>query len=232
MYIEGLNLQSTVTLTISSGNYLVLTMNVARTLFVSPIPVATIPPMTPTPHPNFTLPTPPPPQAPSPCPTPVITPTPTSYVSGLIANYYDNMNWTNPVFYEIVNQIMFADHESVSSSPWITTIDPTYPGRQVSRDENFSASFDGYIYVPTTDAYTFYLASDDGSYLHLDGLIVIDNGGYHEYTEKTWSEMLSAGYHPIKVFMFQSTNKSVIHLQYTTTLSAIKQPVTDLWHIP
>jgi hypothetical protein len=70
MYIEGLDLRNSVSPTISSGNYLVLTMNVPRTLFVSLIPVATIPP------------TPPPPLPPAPCPTPVVTPSPATFASG------------------------------------------------------------------------------------------------------------------------------------------------------
>jgi hypothetical protein len=101
----------------------------------------------------------------------------------------------------------------------------------VGRNESFGVIFDGYIRVPATEAYTLYLASDDGSFLHLDGVLAINNGGYHEYIEKTWTGTLEAGYHPIKVYMFQNTNKSVIHLQFTTATSLVKQPVTDLWHI-
>ncbi len=228
LYLESLDLSAQVTLIIVSGHSLLLSLDIPGRPSISVIPLVTI---TPTPVPHYTLPTPPPPRPPAPCPTPVVTPVPTSYVNYLTATYFNDTNWTTPVFSETVNQIMFADHKAVSSSPWITTVDATWPDRQVGRNESFSVIFDGYIHVPADDWYTLYLASDDGSFMHLDGQLIIDNGGYHDYIEKTWTGMLEEGYHPIKVFMFQNTNKSVIHLQFTSTGSVVKQPVTDLWHI-
>jgi hypothetical protein len=56
----------------------------------------------------------------------------------------------------------------------------------------------GFIRVPTAGIYEFFLESDDGSKLTLDGVTVIDNGGVHALQRKSRKVNLSAGLHAIK----------------------------------
>ena len=69
--------------------------------------------------------------------------------------------------------------------------------------ENFGVEYSGYIKVPKDGFYTFYLNSDDGSCLYLDGKTVVSNDGQHAPEERSGDVMLNAGYHKLKVTFFQ-----------------------------
>ena len=61
----------------------------------------------------------------------------------------------------------------------------------------------GVIRVPTEGEYTFYLESDDGSQMFIDGKQVLDNGGAHAMEEVAGKMNLSAGDHALKVEFFE-----------------------------
>lgn len=63
--------------------------------------------------------------------------------------------------------------------------------------------FEGFINVPETNLYTFYLSSDDGSRLTIDDLKILDNDGVHAMKEESMDLALSAGLHKICVQFFQ-----------------------------
>jgi alpha-L-fucosidase len=71
------------------------------------------------------------------------------------------------------------------------------------RDHNYGLLFDGWINVPETNVYTFYLASDDGSRLIIDSQTVIDYDGVHGAEEKSVELPLAAGWHKISLQYFQ-----------------------------
>ncbi|MEZ6092587.1 MAG: PA14 domain-containing protein, partial [Pirellulaceae bacterium] len=60
------------------------------------------------------------------------------------------------------------------------------------------------IAVPSTGEYTFYLASDDGSRMVLDGEEIIDNDGLHGIVEKSHKVRLDAGMHALVVTYFDN----------------------------
>lgn len=60
------------------------------------------------------------------------------------------------------------------------------------------------LVVPTSGRYTFFLSSDDGSRLYIDGQEVINHDGLHGFTEKSGSVSLSAGLHTIVVTYFDN----------------------------
>ncbi len=57
----------------------------------------------------------------------------------------------------------------------------------------------GLLRVPSEDDWTFYLVSDDGSRLTLDGTLLVDNDGPHGMVEKSATTKLTAGDHVILV---------------------------------
>ncbi len=67
------------------------------------------------------------------------------------------------------------------------------------RGESFAFRFRGSIEITKPGKYTFYLASDDGSWLYINGKKLIDNGGVHPTTTKQGSIELTAGHHSIMV---------------------------------
>jgi putative heme-binding domain-containing protein/fibro-slime domain-containing protein len=65
--------------------------------------------------------------------------------------------------------------------------------------DNFCVRYSGVIRCPTQGAYTFYTNSDDGSWLYLDGKLVVDNGGSHAMREREGRVDLAAGDHELRL---------------------------------
>lgn len=77
-------------------------------------------------------------------------------------------------------------------------------GKYLSQ-EKYGVVLQGYIQIPSTGMYSFYLSSDDGSALYIDGKKVIDNDGLHGMIEKKGVAPLAAGFHDIRVEFFEKT---------------------------
>lgn len=79
--------------------------------------------------------------------------------------------------------------------------------RQVNTDPkkrttNFGLRFKGTLTVPKEGEYKFYISSDDGSWLFINGKLVADNGGIHPDGEKSGSVVLNAGDHSFECLYF------------------------------
>lgn len=62
-----------------------------------------------------------------------------------------------------------------------------------------AAIFSGMVKIEDAGLYTFYLSSDDGSRLYVDGKLLVDNDGSHGMTEQ-WEQVdLAAGLHRVWV---------------------------------
>jgi hypothetical protein len=72
--------------------------------------------------------------------------------------------------------------------------------------DRFHVVWSGVIRVEKTGLYKFFLNSDDGSKLTIDGKLVIDNGGLHGMTEKAGEAMLASGDHTLNVELFEETD--------------------------
>ena len=70
-------------------------------------------------------------------------------------------------------------------------------------------TYKGYINIPEDGIYSFFLSSDDGSMLYIDGKQVIDNDGLHAPGEVTGQAALKQGYHPIEVQYFDHGGGSI-----------------------
>jgi RNase P/RNase MRP subunit p29 len=77
-----------------------------------------------------------------------------------------------------------------------------FPGTQLV--DFFYIRWTGNLRVPKDGKYTFFLESDDGSRLFIDGKQIIANGGRHHMTEKSGDVELTAGQHSIKVEYFEN----------------------------
>ena len=69
---------------------------------------------------------------------------------------------------------------------------------------NFIVEWDGWLRAAKDNAYTFSTTSDDGSWLWVDGNLVVDNGGTHNAQEVTGSVKLAAGMHRLRIRYFQA----------------------------
>ena len=83
-------------------------------------------------------------------------------------------------------------------------------------NDRFAASFRGRLYVPQPGTWTFFLASDDGSQLFLDGKLVVDHDGLHGTTERSGTVPgLSGGLHDVEVRMFENLGSASLMFSWS-----------------
>ena len=78
------------------------------------------------------------------------------------------------------------------------------PDLAAANDEDeFALKFRGYVRVPETGVYIFYVSSDDGSKLSVAGKEIIVNDGVHGMAEEKAEIALERGWHPFELVYFQ-----------------------------
>ncbi len=105
-----------------------------------------------------------------------------------------------PAFETTVGKIEYADG---SGGFW-----------QGGPSDRFAAKFEGEFTAESAGNYTFYLSSDDGSVLFIDGQQVINNDGLHAFQQQTATVNLSAGAHDIEVRYFENTGNAGLDLDW------------------
>lgn len=71
------------------------------------------------------------------------------------------------------------------------------------REDYFSCIFEGLVDIPSSGLHTFYLNSDDGSKLYLNGELLINHDGDHSSIDKKGEALLKAGKHRIRIEYFE-----------------------------
>ena len=177
---------------------------------------------TPTPTPTITM-----SLTPTPTPTPTITmsvtptPTPTSaFSAGLYKTTYSGYHNENPAFFATATPTTFGANPATSVQTTVITEPGTDDG------SNFSCQWLGYFKPTTTETYTFYLSSDDGSYLWIganaqSGFTTananINNGGAHGNQEVSGSVSLIAGVlYPIRIQFGEIGGGDVMTFSHST----------------
>jgi len=157
-----------------------------------------------------------------------------SCVDGLNAVYYANTSWADPGRTRTDARIWFSDlYPGYESDP---TDDTNWPTSILPSKEFFSVFWDGYMYIPTSDTYTFRLTSDDGAFLWIDSdpssaSPTIDNGGLHPSYQKTGDILLDSGWHSFAVKMYENEERAVIYLEYHNSTYLTYQSVSHVCHI-
>lgn len=88
-----------------------------------------------------------------------------------------------------------------------------------SLEDNFAASFSGYLKIPETSNYLFRLRSDDGSRLYIDGQQVILHDGLHGPEPKDGELALAAGNHPFRIDFFEGGGGQAVILEWRSFFS-------------
>ncbi|PQA86461.1 cadherin domain-containing protein [Hyphococcus luteus] len=78
----------------------------------------------------------------------------------------------------------------------------------------FAAKYEGQVMVGEGGAYTFSMASDDGSMLFIDGEPVLDNDGLHSTRTRTVTVDLDEGAHDIEVRYFENGGEATLQLSW------------------
>lgn len=132
------------------------------------------------------------------------------------------------------NNINYGYYEGLwNELPDFATLTPVATGTQSDfslnnrlRNGGYGFVFTGSINVPADAIYTFYLSSDDGSRLSIDGDVVVNHDGQHKFElEKTGATFLAAGTHAIKLEYFENNSADGLLLSWSADGMA-KKPVT------
>ena len=75
---------------------------------------------------------------------------------------------------------------------------------QRKQADQFALKFTGNIVAPKSGDYTFFIASDDGSRIYLNGKLLINHDGTHGMSEKRNKVRLEAGTHSLVVTYFDN----------------------------
>jgi PA14 domain len=86
-----------------------------------------------------------------------------------------------------------------------------FPGI-ADRSSWFMIEYTGAFTVGQNGTYEFRLHSDDGSYLFIDGTMVIENDGKHQPTSRSGSIPLQAGLHQLRLLYAQTTDRMALQL--------------------
>ncbi|WP_245849595.1 family 20 glycosylhydrolase [Hymenobacter crusticola] len=97
-----------------------------------------------------------------------------------------------------------------------------------AKADKFGVQFRGYLAIPETGIYTFYLTCDDGGTLRIADRMVVDNDGLHSAIEKNGQVALAKGLQPIALDFVEGGGGYTLLLQYSKDGSA-PQPVPASW---
>jgi azurin len=96
------------------------------------------------------------------------------------------------------------------------------------RREDYAFVWTGRFYSPIDEEYTFFLSSDDGSRLILDGKTVIDNDGPQNGEKELKQKIkLTQGDHRFELQYFQARGGSRIYLAYSGEYTTLKSLTPD-----
>lgn len=120
---------------------------------------------------------------------------------GFVGGYGIGTAFDSPVFSRIDREISF-DYEG-------GTCDPRIPG------EGFCIRWTGYLDVPSDGEYTFYLNTDDGSRLFVEGAQIIDHWGHHAAEERSATIKLTKGEHELRLDYYEDYGWASAHLEWS-----------------
>jgi hypothetical protein len=78
----------------------------------------------------------------------------------------------------------------------------------------YALKLEGFIKVPRTGVYVFYVMSDDGSRLFINDEQIVNNDGKHGTLEKHGSVALEKGFHHIRLIFYQRYNEQFLSAFY------------------
>ncbi len=102
----------------------------------------------------------------------------------------------------------------VRVEPWISHALVTGDFHGTKLTENFFARWTGLLRCNTEGLYNFYVESDDGCRLLIDGELVIDNSGGRAMEQRADRLLLRAGDHPVRFEYFQASGPAGVNLQW------------------
>ena len=83
------------------------------------------------------------------------------------------------------------------------------------REDFFAVAYVGRLVVTTPGEYRFETASDDGSWVYVDGELVVDNGGIHGVKTAEGTVQLEAGTHGVRILFYEHAGGSELRVRWS-----------------
>lgn len=80
---------------------------------------------------------------------------------------------------------------------------PNFIVDEAPAEDHYAYEFTSYLDIPETAVYRFFINSDDGAKLYIDGKLLIDNDGSHSAARKGQKIALDKGFHEIRIEYFE-----------------------------
>ncbi len=124
-------------------------------------------------------------------------------LQGIYGEYFDNegLSFNSASMPDLIDRV--PDHIRIENSLAHSSSNSPYSGLDDRFKNNWGARFSGLVDVPESGNWTFYLNSDDGSELWINGVSAIQNYGMHGMREISATINLSAGLHDFRIEFFQ-----------------------------
>lgn len=121
--------------------------------------------------------------------------------SGFAGHYGLGQAFDAPLFVRIDQEIKF-DYEGGVCDPRLSA-------------DGFCIRWTGYLDVKADGDYTFWLSTDDGSRLYVDGAQVIDYWGHHGAEERSTTLKLAKGEHELRLDYYEDYGWASAHLEWS-----------------
>lgn len=108
------------------------------------------------------------------------------------------------------NPLSIPRGEKLGSFAWDGRMIDWGEGGPFGRSDAFLVEQTRVFYAPSTGSYTFSTTSDDGSWLWIDGTLVVNNAGLHEAQEVTGTIQLTKGAHVLSFKYFERSGNASI----------------------
>ena len=153
------------------------------------------------------------------------------YIAGLYRTTYSGY------FNDVVG--WFATATATATTVQTTVVEEP----SADNGESFSMQWLGYFVPSTTETYTFYLSSDDASYMWIGSNAVsgfstanatVNNGGLHGVVETSGTASLTAGvYYPVRFQFGENGGGDVMTFNYSTaTISKTTNVTGKVFYVP
>jgi hexosaminidase len=139
-----------------------------------------------------------------------------------------------------MNGINYKYYEGVFDSiPDLTKLNPIKEGKIYKLSlseikpakESYAVSISGYLNIENDDEYKFYLTSDDGSKLFIDGKLITNNDGVHKIKEASNSVYLTKGKIPFEIQYFNKWSSGSLKLEIESSQLPRKNVTADMLFI-
>ncbi len=133
--------------------------------------------------------------------------------------------------YDYFEKFFVSTEDMDGLKPNKTGIIDRFTIENTSMDNYFGYQFNGYIKVLKDGIYTFYLLSNDGSRLLIDGVELIENEANHGSIEEPGKIALKKGFHYIKIRYFQCGGGKALKVSWDGSDFSKKEiQAGDLYH--